>query len=163
MFLQAVCNLYMYFKPAWLTTLTKSVGHSATYSLSFRLLFIWLQECFSPARTWNFSQSKCLWLCLSIRVSELRTVSNTAYSSVYCLLDYSAKSSPFLYALIPLSNCSEPVSEISNLCQYFSLEKFFVLFPGDADLLPLNSFWKVLSTECPDLWGTFCQSGTVCI
>lgn len=54
-FLEEVYILYMYFNTAWLTTLTKNVGHSAIYNLSFKLLFVWLQENFSRAATWNFT------------------------------------------------------------------------------------------------------------
>lgn len=50
------------------------------------------------------------------------------------------------------------MSETLFLHQYISLEKSFFLFSGDAHILPIKSFQKVLHTECPGLWGTVCQS-----
>lgn len=50
------------------------------------------------------------------------------------------------------------MSEIPLLHQYASLEKSFFISPGDAVSLPMKSFWKVLHTKDPGLWGTVCQS-----
>lgn len=50
------------------------------------------------------------------------------------------------------------MSETLFLQQYVALEKSFFLFPGDAHMLPMKSFQKVLHTACPGLWGTVCQN-----
>lgn len=69
-FLEAVYSLYIYFNPAWLTTLNINVGHSDIYSLSFRLLVNWLQEHNNTVPTWNFSPPRYFFfplICESFR------------------------------------------------------------------------------------------------
>lgn len=83
-FLEAVYSLYIYFNPAWLTTLNINVGHSDIYSLSFRLLVNWLQEHNNTVPTWNFSPPRYFLLHWSVKASEILTVFiNIPHSAMY--------------------------------------------------------------------------------
>lgn len=141
-FLEAIYSLYMYFNPAWLTTLTINVGHSAIYSLSFRLLVIWLQEHNFPVPTWNFSPPRCFLLHWSAKASELLTVfSNITHSAVNPIFYCRVKTPPFYtlsFSWTALNWCQKYLCYLSM----FLLSILF-LFPEDAHMLPMKLSQKV--------------------
>lgn len=143
-FLEAVYGRYMYFNPDWLRTLTQNVSHSATYSLSFRLLVICLQEHFSPTPTWNFNSPRGFWLHSPVRASELHTgFSNITHSSMYFIFYCIVKSHLFIH----YHSASEwPWTDVRNTLLAsvgFSWEIFFFSSPQETFICcPWSHFRK---------------------